>query len=53
VLESPLCVSTPLEEIMIGEYVCIGCEIEIHSRILLVDFVILDMVGHDVIIGMD
>jgi len=38
---------------MIGDYVCIGCEIEIHSRILLVDLVILDMVRCDVIIGMD
>lgn len=38
---------------MIGDYVCIGCEIEIHSRILLVDLVILDMARCDVIIGMD
>ncbi|XP_073268753.1 uncharacterized protein [Populus alba] len=50
---SPLCVATPSDEVMFGEYVYVDCEVEVQGRNLLGDLVILEIVGFDVILGMD
>ena len=52
-LESPLCVAIPSDEVMFGEYVYVDCEVQVQGRNLLGDLVILEIVGFDVILGMD
>jgi hypothetical protein len=38
---------------MFREYMCIDCKVEVQCRKLLGDFVILEIVGFNVILGMD
>lgn len=52
-LESPLCVAIPSDDVMFGEYVYVDCEVQVQGRNLLGDLVILEIVGFDVILGMD
>ena len=52
-LESPLCVATFSDEVMFGEYACVDCEVEVQCRKLLGDLVILEIIGFDMILGID
>jgi len=40
-------------KVMFREYMCIDCKVEVQCRKLLGDFVILEIVGFNVILGMD
>jgi hypothetical protein len=46
-LESPLCVATPSDEVMFGEYVYVDCEVKVQGRNLLGDLVnsLTDLIG--------
>ena len=52
-LESPLCVETPVGAIAVLRRVCRDCEVRVADFTFLGDLIVLDMTSFDVIIGMD
>ncbi|XP_058202907.1 uncharacterized protein LOC131317367 [Rhododendron vialii] len=53
VLDTPLLIETSIRGRTVLSRVCKSCEIEIADRRLVFDFIVLDMTGFDVILGMD
>jgi len=52
-LETPLCVSTPLKDMVLSTLVCENCKISMGGKDMEIDLVVMAMYDFDVIIGMD
>ncbi|KAL3754108.1 hypothetical protein ACJRO7_001368 [Eucalyptus globulus] len=52
-LESAICISTPLKDKVIAALGCLGCKLEIGERVGKIDLLVLAMYDFDLIIGMD
>ena len=53
VLDGALCVDSPLGGEMAVGHVCKSCVVRLAGQELTTDLVVLDMVGYDIILGMD
>ena len=52
-LDPPMLVDTPVGGRVVIDRVCRDCDLTIQDRTFTFDFIVLDMTGFDVILGMD